>query len=92
MDKLENVQAGLSATEHQIDTLVSELARRPSVAVRERLGELEAVAREKRLKRDELHGRINVTLGPVVEARLERLQVRLATAARGRRMLPSGSP
>jgi DNA invertase Pin-like site-specific DNA recombinase len=77
MDTLENVQAGLWATEDQIDTLVSELARRPSAAVRDRIGELEAVARKVRLERDELQGRISVTHGPVVEARLERLQVAL---------------
>jgi hypothetical protein len=79
----ENVVAGLSATEDQIDTLVSELARRPSAAVRERIGELEAVARELMLERDELQGRISVTHGPVVEARLERLQVALGDGSAG---------
>jgi hypothetical protein len=74
MGTLDNVEGGLSATEDQIDTLVSELARRPSAAVRERIRELEAVAREMRIERDELQGRISVTHGPVVEARLERLQ------------------
>jgi hypothetical protein len=78
MGSLEDVQAGLWATEDQIDTLVSELARRTSAAVRERIGELEAVAREMRLERDQLRGRISVTHGPVVEARLQRLQAALA--------------
>ena len=78
MGSLEDIQAGLWATEDQIDTLVSELARRTSAAVRERIGELEAVAREMRLERDQLRGRISVTHGPVVEARLQRLQAALA--------------
>jgi hypothetical protein len=40
MATLENVEAGLSATEDMIDTLVSELARRPSAAVRSASGSL----------------------------------------------------
>jgi hypothetical protein len=84
MVPLENVEGGLSATEGQIDTLVSELARRPSVAVRGRIGELEAMAREMRLERDELQGRISVTQGPVVERGLSGCRRRLATAARRR--------
>jgi Recombinase zinc beta ribbon domain len=41
MDALGQLEDGLSATYDQLETLVGELARRPSTAIRDHIGELE---------------------------------------------------
>jgi DNA invertase Pin-like site-specific DNA recombinase len=77
MDALGQLEGGLSATYDQLETLVGELARRPSTAIRDHIGELETSIRLMRAEREELQGRIEASHGPAVEGRLERLRVAL---------------
>jgi Recombinase zinc beta ribbon domain/Recombinase len=77
--RLSRLEQALSATEDGLEVLLDELTRGPSAAVSERVRETEAVMGEMRAERDEIEARIAMTLGPMVEQRLEKLRAAIET-------------